>query len=122
GASVPLDVNGAMAPVAVITTLNTQQYCTEFGGTLVKNGADSVTFLGKDASAPASCSTATPTTSTTSTTTATPTTSTTSTTVQSCGDSVYPTCGGSCPSGQVCQAHMTTSCNLNCMPTCSPTG
>jgi hypothetical protein len=63
----------------------------------------------------------TPTTSTTSTI-ATPTTSTTSTTFQTCGDSVYPTCGGACPSGQVCQAHMTQSCSLNCMPSCSPTG
>jgi hypothetical protein len=110
--SIGLDVDGAMAPVAVITILNTQRYCTEFGGTLVKDGSDNVTFKAKDASAPGICGDATPTTTTSTTLPA-----------SSCGGSAYPTCGGACPSGETCQAHETVSCGIgSCTPTCSLTG
>jgi hypothetical protein len=55
GAQMAIDVSGGMAPVTVIATLNTQQYCSEFGGTSVKNGSNEVTFLHKDAAAPPGC-------------------------------------------------------------------
>ena len=59
GAHVAIDLNGSMSPVAVVTTLNTERYCTEFGGIVAKDGSDDKTFLRKDASAPASCPTTT---------------------------------------------------------------
>jgi hypothetical protein len=56
GAQVAIDLNGSMAPVAVVTTLNTQKYCTSFGGaTVVKDGGDDKTFLHKSAPAPGAC-------------------------------------------------------------------
>ena len=56
GAQVAIDLNGSMAPVAVVTTLNTQKYCTSFGGaTVVKDGSDDKTFLHKSAPAPGGC-------------------------------------------------------------------
>ena len=55
GSQVATDLNGSMSPVAVFTTLNTERYCTEFGGTVLKDGSDEKTFLRKDAAAPASC-------------------------------------------------------------------
>ena len=56
GTQVAIDLNGSMAPVAVVTTLNTQVYCTEFGGLdVVKDGSDGKTFLHKNAPAPTSC-------------------------------------------------------------------
>jgi hypothetical protein len=56
GTQVAIDLNGSMAPVAVVTRLNTQEYCTEFGGLdVVKDGSDDKTFLHKNAPAPATC-------------------------------------------------------------------
>jgi hypothetical protein len=59
GTQVGIDVDAGMSPVAIVTTLNAQQYCTAFGGTVVKDGADQKTFLGKNAPAPSSCPTTT---------------------------------------------------------------
>ena len=55
GSQVAIDLNGSMSPVAVAMTLNTQQYCTSFGGTATKDGSDDKTFLRKDALVPANC-------------------------------------------------------------------
>ena len=55
GPQVAVDLNGTISPVAVVTTLNSQAYCTEFGGTVKHDGSDDKTFLRKDAAAPASC-------------------------------------------------------------------
>jgi Raf kinase inhibitor-like YbhB/YbcL family protein len=55
GSQIAIDLNGSMSPVAVVTTLNSQQYCTEFGGNLVHDGSDDKTFLRKDAPAPSAC-------------------------------------------------------------------
>src|SRR5262245_50916338 len=55
GPQMAIDVSGGTEPVTVIATLNTQQYCSEFGGTPVKSGSNEVTFLHKDAAAPAGC-------------------------------------------------------------------
>ena len=62
GSQVAIDVRAGMAPVAVVTTLNTQQYCTLFGGNLVHSGSNDKTFLSKDAPAPSGCPTTTTTT------------------------------------------------------------
>src|SRR5262245_31618186 len=40
GSQVAIDVDASMSPVAVVTKLNTETYCTEFGGVAVKNGSD----------------------------------------------------------------------------------
>jgi hypothetical protein len=77
GPQLALDVGPGMAPVTVIATLNTDQFCAEYGGTVVHDGSDGAKLLHKDAPAPASC----PTTTTTSTT---PTVETTSTTLACC--------------------------------------
>ena len=69
GSQVAIDLNGGMSPVSVVTTLNTEQYCTEFGGTIVKDGGDDQTFLRKNAPAVVSCPTISSTTSTSVTTT-----------------------------------------------------
>jgi phosphatidylethanolamine-binding protein (PEBP) family uncharacterized protein len=55
GPQVAIDLNGSMSPVAVVTTLNSQQYCTEFGGNVVQDGSNDKTFLRKDAPAPSVC-------------------------------------------------------------------
>src|SRR5688572_23168128 len=55
GAQVAIDLDGTMSPVGVVTTLNTEAYCTEFGGTAVQDGSDDKTFLRKESAAPASC-------------------------------------------------------------------
>jgi hypothetical protein len=55
GTQVAVTVQAGMAPVDVVTTLNTERYCTSFGGTLKKDGSDGKTFLAKDAPAPADC-------------------------------------------------------------------
>ena len=55
GAQVAIDVSGGMAPVTVVATLNTEQYCSEFGGTSAKDGSDQVTFVHRDAAAPLGC-------------------------------------------------------------------
>jgi hypothetical protein len=55
GAQVAITDQAGMAPVGVVTTLNTERYCTSFGGTLKKDGSDGKTFLAKDAPAPSAC-------------------------------------------------------------------
>jgi hypothetical protein len=45
-----------------------------------------------------------PTTATTTSSTTTTTTATTTTTLPACGNSIFPTCGGTCQVGEVCQA------------------
>lgn len=65
---------------AIVLEIGADQYCAEFGGTEKKNTEKGT--IRKDAPSPASCPTE----------------------GESCGDSEYPTCGGTCPSGEVCQA------------------
>jgi hypothetical protein len=55
GSQVAVDVDGTMSPVAVVTTLNAEAYCTDFGGTVVQDGGDDKTFLRKESAAPAGC-------------------------------------------------------------------
>lgn len=55
GSQVAIDLDASAAPVTVETTLNTQKYCTRFGGTAVKDGSDDRTFLHRDANAPTCC-------------------------------------------------------------------
>lgn len=107
GTQVAVDVNGTMAPVAVVTTLNTQRYCTEFGGTAVKDGSDDKTWLHKDADAPPSCPATTTTSSTSSTTICTP----------NC-----PVCVGSPATPDGCGGFCTQNCAQPCCGTlcCSP--
>jgi hypothetical protein len=76
GAQVGIDLDAGMAPVALVTTLNTERYCTEFGGAVVRDGSDQQSFLARNAPAPTAC----PATVTTTTTAA----STTSTTLAYC--------------------------------------
>lgn len=59
GPQVAIDVSGSMSPVAVVLNLNADVFCTEFGGTLKKDGSDDKTFLRKDAPAPFACPTTT---------------------------------------------------------------
>lgn len=97
GAQVAIDLNGAMSPVSVVTTLNTEQYCTTFGGVASQDGSNDKTFLRKNAMSPGSCP-APPTTSSTTSTTV----STTTTSLPACGNVLDPC--GSCGSG-VCLQH-----------------
>lgn len=76
GPQVAITLGPGAAPVTVVTTLNTDQFCAEYGGVVVRDGADGKTLLHENAPAPASC----PTTSTSSTATST----TTSTTLACC--------------------------------------
>lgn len=55
GTQVSVDVNASMAPVTIVTTLNSEQYCTTFGGTIVKDGSNDRTFVAKDAPEPSEC-------------------------------------------------------------------
>ena len=55
GTQIAITDQAGMAPVDVVTTLNTERYCTSFGGTLKKDGSDGKTFLAKDATAPTEC-------------------------------------------------------------------
>jgi hypothetical protein len=56
GAQVAIDLNGSMAPVDVVMTLNSSRYCTRFGGTIVKeDGSNERRFLHKDAPSPGVC-------------------------------------------------------------------
>jgi hypothetical protein len=55
GAQVAITDQAGMDPVGVVTTLNTERYCTSFGGTIKKDGSDGKTFLAKDAAAPSDC-------------------------------------------------------------------
>jgi hypothetical protein len=120
GAQVALDVNGEMSPVSVVLTLNAEKYCTEFGGTAVKDGSDDRILLRKAAGAPTAC--APPTTTTTVSTT-------TSSTIlpPACSGEPCGSCGsGSCyvhadpdPPTYVCAAscyHMVCSDDSHCGP------
>jgi hypothetical protein len=71
GAQVAIDLGAGVAPVTVVTTLNTDLFCAEYGGTVVHDGSDGATLLHKDAPAPAGCPTTTTVVSATSTTTST---------------------------------------------------
>jgi len=64
GSQVAIDVSGGMVPVVLVMTLNTDQYCTSFGGTIMKDGSDGKTFLAKDSQAPDECFTTVTTTTT----------------------------------------------------------
>lgn len=55
GPQVAIGVSGAMAPVAIMVALNQQLYCTEFGGTVAKDGADGQLFVAKNAPQSAAC-------------------------------------------------------------------
>ena len=55
GAQIAITDQAGMAPIGVVTTVNTERYCTSFGGTLKNDGSDGKTFLAKDATAPAAC-------------------------------------------------------------------
>jgi hypothetical protein len=76
GAQVGVALGAGVAPVSVVTTLNTDQFCAAYGGTVVHDGSDGATLLHKDATAPAGCPT--------TTTVYSATTSTTSTTLACC--------------------------------------
>jgi hypothetical protein len=80
GPQAGLALQAGMAPVSVMTTLNTERYCAEFGGTIARDGSDGRSFLAHDAAAPSSC----PTTTTSSSSTSTSTSSTTPTTLAFC--------------------------------------
>jgi len=67
GPQIAIDHDATMAPVALATTLNAERYCTEFGGTITRSGADGRTFVARDAAAPAACPATSTTTSTSST-------------------------------------------------------
>ena len=68
GPQVSTGVGAGMAPVAVQTTLNTERYCTAYGGTIVADGSDGEKFVARDSSAPSGCPATSTTTSTSSTT------------------------------------------------------
>jgi hypothetical protein len=57
GAQVSIDLqeDGDTAPVATAIRLNQERYCTNFGGTIKKDGSDGKTFLAKDAPAAGGC-------------------------------------------------------------------
>ena len=103
GSQVAIDLDGTMSPVAVVTTLNAEAYCTEFGGVAVQDGSDGKTFLRTNAAAPGSCAAAAPSTTTTSTLATTTTTSS----LPACG-SGSGVCGGCCPGGVVCSFNDTS--------------
>jgi hypothetical protein len=75
GPQVAVDLGPGVAPVAVVTTLNTDRFCASYGGTVVHDGSDGATLLHKDAPVAASCAT---------TTSTTPVSGTTSTTLACC--------------------------------------
>jgi hypothetical protein len=120
GAQVAVDVDGGMSPVSVVLTLNTEKYCTEFGGTAVKDGSDDRVLLRKGAGAPAACPPPT------TTTTVSTTTSTTILPPPCSGDPCGSCGGGSCylhadpdPPTYVCAAscyHMACSDDSHCGP------
>ena len=108
---VPFAVPNGAATIDVVFSLagGTNTYCMTFSG--IGNGDK---FLVKDAAA-GSCGgspVATPTPTSTAAATGTPTRTPTNTPVSvACGDSGYPTCGGTCPAGQVCESVVDAGCN-----------
>ena len=74
GPQLALDLGPGVAPVSIVTTLNTDRFCASYGGTVVHDGSDGTTLLHKDAPVSASCAT----------TTTTPVSGTTSTTLACC--------------------------------------
>ena len=75
GPALAIALGPGVAPVAVVTTLNTDRFCATYGGMAVYDGSDGTTLLHKDAPVSASCAT---------TTSTTPISSTTSTTLACC--------------------------------------
>jgi hypothetical protein len=59
GPQLALDLGPGVAPVSIVTTLNTDRFCTSFGGSVVEDGSDGTTLLHKDAPVSASCATTT---------------------------------------------------------------
>ena len=57
GSQVAIDLqeDGDTAPVGVAIRLNQDRYCTNFGGTIKKDGSDGKTFLAKDAPVAGGC-------------------------------------------------------------------
>jgi hypothetical protein len=55
GSQVAIDVQAGMDPVGVAIRLNQDRYCTNFGGTIKKDGSDDKTFLAKDAPTAGGC-------------------------------------------------------------------
>jgi hypothetical protein len=119
GAQMALDLAPGLAPVTLVTTLNTDHFCAEYGGTIVHDGSDGATLLHKDAPAPASCPT---------TTTSTVTSGTTSTTLACCilyaGQCTWTTSEYSCIlAGGVSTGEPGSVCDGvsgSCTPTASP--
>ena len=77
---------------------------TKGGSTTCKTQRDAATCTAKGdipSAATSCCDACTPTTSTTATSTTTATTTTT-TTLPPCGGNLFPSCNGSCPTGQQC--------------------
>jgi len=75
GPQLAIGLGPGVAPVSVVTTLNTDRFCATYGGTVVHDGSDGATLLHKDAAVAASCAT---------TTSTTPVSGTTSTTLACC--------------------------------------
>jgi hypothetical protein len=120
GAQVAIDLGAGAAPVTVVTTLNTDQFCAEYGGTVVRDGSDGSTLLHKDAAAPSSC----PTTSTSTTATSTTTTTTLACCILYAGQCTWTTSEVSCiigggvavgPPGSVCDG-VTGGCTAVASP------
>jgi len=120
GEQIALALASGMAPVSVITQLNTDVFCAEYGGTAVHDGSNGATFLHKAAPAPASCPT--------TTTSTTVTTGTTSTTLGCCilyaGQCTWSTSEFQCIlDGGAAMGEAGTVCDGvsgNCLPTASP--
>jgi len=75
GPQLAIGLGPGVAPVSVVTTLNTDRFCTSYGGTILHDGSDGATLLHKDSPVAASCAT---------TTSTTPVSGTTSTTLACC--------------------------------------
>jgi len=75
GPQLAIGLGPGVAPVSVVTTLNTDRFCATYGGTVIHDGSDGATLLHKDAAVAASCAT---------TTSTTPVSGTTSTTLACC--------------------------------------
>ena len=103
GTGAPLAVPNGAATIDVVLTLDggTNTYCMTFVGT-----GDGSKFLVKDAAA-GTCPGSGAVTPTPTPPAATPT----DTPGGACAASGYPACGGSCPSGQVCQAMQVVNCD-----------
>jgi hypothetical protein len=68
GPQMAIVVGVAMAPITVVTTLNLEEYVTEWAGEIVADGSDGIKFLAKNAPPPVTTSTTVGTTTTTTST------------------------------------------------------